>query len=239
MLAEVGRVQIGANEAAILSLVRRYGGHKWDPDQDLKSSPPQHCVDPWGCEHDRRMLSDYTYSLEIQTWWYPTWVTWDPAWTGPNGRRVAPWERALRNALNAIPARVRPLLGMRDWNVAADIRIRSGRVFGVNAGALLEGRPGWHLHEWVRATEMPEENLQSRSFAVLGGSLTGPPCCGGVVEVYLTPKASPEEVRAAHALNTACLTSLRGCDGSCEASPLTLQYLTKHPDPHFNAPKCP
>ena len=64
---------------------------------------------------------------------------------------------------------------------------------------------------------------------------------GSMIENYFTPRASNEEMQASRKFNTACLTSLRGCDGFCEFVPHTLEYLKQHPDAagNFSPSNCP
>ncbi len=64
---------------------------------------------------------------------------------------------------------------------------------------------------------------------------------GTMIQNFLEPKASEEEVQTAHQFNTGCWTSVNGCSGLCDVAPRALQYLKLHPDADWNIipPKCP
>lgn len=233
MLAEAGRVQIGDSEASVLPFVRRYGGFKWILQTRAGLGRKEDWVDQWEYEHELRSLSDYAYFVEVDPWGFPTVA-------GVKGNYQGRFDDALRAAMRAIPADVRPLLGMRDWVAGVQFSIRGGRVSSVAATVIVEGRSGWLGHQWTLANEMPHQDLQARSYAVGSAFMNMSNGGGEALENMLTPRASEEEIQAAHTANTACLTSVHGCDGFCDLSLPAVHYLNRHPDaaPNLIPPKC-
>ena len=234
LLGEAARLRIGDSEASVLPLVERYGGFKWAPETRADVGPLDRWTSKWAYEHKLRTLSDYAYDIKVGPWGYPTTATIREG-------RWRWWDRALLSAVNAMPVRVRSLLGLREWLTSVGVQIRGGHVSEVGAGSLVEGRSGgWILHEWGLAEELPDEDMPSRAFEIDRPILSGFEGYSEAIERHLTPKASEEEFRAAQTLNGDCLTSVRGCRGSCDLSGLTVRYLNEHPEvgPHAIPLKC-
>jgi hypothetical protein len=235
MLAEVGRLQIGDTEAVALPLVTKYSGFKWTPERPSDLGPRDNWISQWAYEHRLKTMSDHAYVFDVNPWGFPdgAGILWGER------RRL---DAVLRAILCTVPIRVRPLIGMRDWNAQVQISIRNGRVSNVTAMVLVANRDVWFGHEWALAEEMPHEDLQTSSYAVGATALSMGmnPGGGGAILNYLTPRASNEQIQAAHSINTACLTSIKECRGFCELSRPTTQYLDKHPEAATNItpPKC-
>ncbi len=238
MLAGAERVQIGDSEASVLVFVQRYGGYKWTPERREDLSPRENWLDQWAYEHRLRTLPDHIYTFEVSPWRF---LTVADVIEGRTHRL----DSAVRTAMNAVPSYVRGLFGVRDWSVDVVVSVRGGSVSSVSGNVLVEGRsrpPGadWTGYEWRLASEMPQEDLQSRSYAVDSGLLEMHNGGGSYIQTLLTPEASQEQVQTAHTWNAGCLTSIRTCNTICDLSPLTARYLSKHPDagPHVIPPKC-
>ena len=230
MLAEASRVQIGATEASVLQLIRRYGGYKWTPEP---LSPRENWTDLHEYDYQKNLLSDYEYVLEVKPFGF---LTVAAAQTGRKGQ----FDDAARAAKNAVPSTLRPILGMRDWFAGVQLSIRGGRVQRVSATVLVKGRSEWIGHEWVFANAMPHSDMQSKDFAIDSAILEMADSGGTEIQNYLTPRASDEEFRTSRRLNTRCLTSVVGCNGLCDLAPRALQYLKQHPGAAWGIvpPKC-
>jgi hypothetical protein len=227
LLAEASRVQIGDTEESILALTRRYGGFKWTPE----ALPPREQwidKDEYDYDYEVNLQSDYRYELGIS----------------PFGTTVAPpvgrWTQILRASRERVPEPLRPLLGLRDWGTTVELSIRKGHVQSVSAMTLVEGRSQWLGHSWELAEKMPRAYMPSRTYAIGAAHLTMADAGGEMIQNFLTPKASEEEVKVARKFNTGCLTSLSGCDGLCEVAPQALEYLKQHRDAVWNIipPQC-
>jgi hypothetical protein len=221
LLAELSRVQIDDSETSVLALTGRFGGgFKWTPEP---LSPRQQWVDKEEYDYEVARQCDYKYEVGVS----------------PFGTFARPVQ-TLRAVREVIPTRVQPLLGLRDWGVIAELSIRNGRVQSVSAMTIFEGHSGWLGHKWELAEGMPRYGMPERAYAIGAAHLTIPNGGGVMIENYLTPRASGEEVEAAHTFNTECLTSTRGCDGLCELAPRALEYLKESPDRAWNIipPKC-
>jgi hypothetical protein len=116
----------------------------------------------------------------------------------PFGTRVGRLAQALRAAREVIPTRLQPLLGLRDWGIVAELSIRSGRVQSVSAMTLFEGRSEWLGHKWELAEGMPRYGMPARAYAIGAAHLTMANGGGEMITNFLTPRASDEEVDAAH-----------------------------------------
>lgn len=225
LLAEVSHIRIGDTEASVFPLVERYGGFKWSSGP---LSPREDWIDKDEYEYQKTRASDYAYSLEVSPF----------ASLTPYAGRFAQVMRKLRTA---VPARLRPMLGMRDWLADISISIRGGRVQSVGAITVFAGRSRWLGYSWRLAEGMPEHDMQQKTYAVGAGALTMGEGGGATIDNYFTPEASEEEAQAARQFNTNCLTSITGCKSFCDVAPRALDYLKKHPDAIWSIipPECP
>lgn len=230
MLAEASRVQVGATEASVLQLVRRYDGYKWTPEP---LPPRENWTDLYEYEYQKNLVSDYGYMLEVKPFGF---LTVAAAQTG----RRSQFDDAARAAKNAVPTGLRPILGMRDWFAGVQLSIRGGRVQQVSATVLVKGRSEWIGYEWEFANAMPHSEMQSKAFAIESAILEMEDGGGTEIQNYLTPRASEEEFQAARSLNAKCLNSIVGCKGLCDLTPRALQYLNQHPEVNSGLvpPKC-
>jgi hypothetical protein len=224
MLSEVSSVQIGDTEGSVLALTGRYGGWKWTPEP---LSPREQWIDKEEYDYEAGRQSDYRYELGVSPF-------------GTTVGRVGRVAQALRAAREIVPARLRPLLGLRDWGAVAELSIRNGRVHSVSAMTLFEGHSEWLGHEWALAEGMPRFGMPARAYAIGAAHLTMANGGGEMISNFITPRASREEIDAAHRFDSRCLTSLEGCHGLCDAAPRPLAYLKQHPDAAWNIipPQC-
>jgi hypothetical protein len=225
MLAEVSRVHVGDAEASVLPLVQRYGGFKWTPEA---LSPKEQWLDKDEYDYQQNRLSDYRYEFEVSPF-------------GTTGRGTSRLTQAMRAVRAAVPAHLRPVLGMRDWGTVVELSVRDGRLQSVSAMTLFAGRSGWLGHSWLLAEGMPDHEMRPRAYVIGAAFLTMEDGGGMMIENVFTPRASEEEAEAARQFNTTCLTSINGCDGLCDVAPRALKYLKQHPDANWNIipPKCP
>jgi len=168
--------------------------------------------------------SDYTYVLAVS----------------PFGAAVGGLAQPLRHAIEVIPRPLRSLLGLRGWGTGAGLSIRGGRVQSVSAMTLFEGRSEWLSFQWELAEGMPHLDMPARTYAIGAAHLTMADRGGEAISNFVTPRASGEEVDAAHTFNAECMTSVKGCDSLCDAAPRPLAYLKRHPDAAWNIipPQC-
>jgi hypothetical protein len=223
MLAEASRVHVGDTEASVLTLVQRYGGVRRTPEPLL---PREQWIDKEEFDYQQNRLTDYNYKISVN----PFGIA------GPG--RLAQVKRAV---IAAVPTLLRPALGMRDWGTAVELSIRGNRVRAVSAMALFSGSSKWFGHSWGLAEGMPHYGMPARAYLIGAAILSMGDGGGEMIENYLTPEASQEQVEAARQFNTGCLTSIKGCNGLCDVAPHALQYLAQHPDADWNIipPKCP
>lgn len=224
MLAELDRLKIGDTESSVVALTRSYGGIKWTP---APLPPKEDWVDKEEYSYEVTRQSDYEYEL----WASPIWST---------VARVGRLGPASRSAREVIPERLRPLLGLRDWGVVAELSIRSGRLRSVSVMALFEGHSGWLGHKWYLADSMPRYDMPVRAYAIGASHLTMANGGGEMIVNFYTPQASGVEVNAAREFNFKCLAGAFGCHNFCDAAPLPIQYLAQHPDASWNIipPQC-
>lgn len=225
MLAEASRVRVCDTEASVLSLVQRYGGFK----RTTEPLPPrEEWLDKNEYDYQQTRQSNYKYEIEISPF-------------GTKRLRWTRFTRILRTVRAAVPERLRPVLGMRDWETVADFSIRGGRVQSVSAMTLFAGRSEWLGDRWELAEGMPQHDMPPRTYAIGEAFLTMGDGGGAMIENVFTPKASEEQAQAARQFNTGCLTSIKGCSGLCDVAPRALEYLEKHPDADWNITpsKCP
>lgn len=224
MLAELSLVRIGDTEASILTLTSRYGGFKWTPEP---LSPRETWIDKQEYDYQVTRQCDYKYELGVSPF-------------GSTVAHVGRLTHALRSGRKAIPERLQPLFGLRDWGITAELSIRSGRVYAVSAMTLFESCCEWLGYKWELEDGMPRSRMPAREYAIGAAHLSMAPRGGEMITNFYTPRASNEEVAAAHTFNSKCLTSVRGCDGLCSAAPLPLEYLKQHPDAAWNIipPRC-
>lgn len=224
MLAELSRVQIGDAEASVFALMGRYGGVKWTPEP---LPPRERWIDKEEYDYEVTRQCDYKYELGVSPF-------------GTTVGRVGRLAQALRAARELVATRLQPLLGLRDWGIVAELSIRSGRVQSVSAMTIFEGRSEWLSHEWELADGMPRYGMPARSYVIGATHLTMANGGGEMISNFITPRASDEEVNAAHKFNSKCMTSVGGCHGLCDAAPRPLAYLKQHPDATWNIipPQC-
>lgn len=224
MLVEVSRIRVGDSEASILPLVQRYGGFKWTPEPLL---PREQWIDKDEYDYQKRRVQEYQYELGISP--FGTTFGWTSRWT-----------EILRAVGEAFPSRLRPTLGMRDWGAGAELAIRRGHVQSVSTKTIFAGRSKMLGHSWELAEGMPRSDMPPRAYAIGMAYLTMSQGFGSMIENYLTPEASEEEIEAAHQFNADCWTTVKGCNDFCDVAPRTLTYLKQHPDAAWNivAPIC-
>jgi hypothetical protein len=225
LLDEASSIQIGDPEAAVLILFERYGGNKWTPDP---LSPREQWTDLREYDFQNNLQSDYKYDIGVSPF-------------GITSLHPSRFTQVLRVVKKAVPARLRPILGMRNWGVGVDFAIRNGRVQSISALALFEGRSEWLGHEWRFSNEMPHHELQGKVFVVDSAILEMEDGGGTAIENIFTTGASQQAIQAARKFNTQCFMSMSGCDGLCDVAPRALEYLTQHPDARGNIipQKCP
>jgi hypothetical protein len=225
LLAEISQIHVGDAEASILPLVQRYDGFKWAAEP---LSPTEDWIDKDEHDYQQNRVSDYRYALQISPF-------------GLSSVHPSRWVQAMRKVRSAVPERLRPMLGMRDWTAAVDFSVRDGRVQSLSALTIFAGRSKWLGQSWELSEGMPRHDMPQRAYAIGAANLTMAVGGGAIIENYLTPEASEKEAEAARQFNTGCLTSINGCNGFCELAPRALEYLKQHPDVAWGIipPKCP
>jgi hypothetical protein len=224
LLAETSRVRIGDTEVSILPLLGHYGGHKWM----TESLPPrERWIDKDEYDYQMNRVSDYSYVLGISPF-------------GTTTGQMTRLNQAMRTGREAVPSRLRALVGMRDWGTTVQLSIRNGLVQSISAMALVKGKSEWLGNRWELAEGMPRHDMRPRAYAIGAATLTMEDGGGDMIENVFTPRASAEEAEAARQFNVACFTSIRGCNGLCDVAPRALEYLEQHPDAVWNIipPKC-
>lgn len=181
MLAELSRVHVGDAEASVLPLVQRYGGFKWAPEA---LSPKEQWFDKDEYDYQQNRLSDYRYALQISPF-------------GTSSVRTSRLVQAIRKVRSAVPERLRPVLGMRDWFAEGDLSVRDGRVQSVLAVTLFAGRSEWLGQSWTLSEGMPHHDMRPRAYIIGSGLLTMADGGGMIIENVFTPKASQEQAEAA------------------------------------------
>jgi hypothetical protein len=240
LLAEAGRIRIGDNEVSIQPVLRQFGDGKCVPSETLEQRPKENWIDEAAYEHWLRNRPDCTYFVAVDPWVSPL---------SPESRRFAESKAYLRakQAMWAIPGRVRSLVGMREWNTALSISIRGGHVTAVRAGVYVESRDHWLGHHWELLEEMPYDpyGRPSVEYEADGTFLSfgfGSDSGSGETAIinHMTAKADEDEVQAARSLDMSCLTHISACKGMCDLSHLTIEYLKRHPDASrgYAVPKC-
>jgi hypothetical protein len=225
MLAEISQIHVGDTEASVLPLVQRYGGFKWKPEP---LPPKEDWIDKDEYDYQQNRVSDYRYALQISPF-------------GTSSVRTSRLVQAMRKVRSAVPERLRPMLGMRDWLMDGDLSVRDGRVQYVLAMTLFAGRSAWLGHSWLLAEGMPSHDMRPRAYIIGEAFLTMEHGGGTMIENVFTPEASEHEVGVARQFNTRCLASIKGCDGLCDVAPRAIEHLKQHPDAAWNIfpPKCP
>jgi hypothetical protein len=224
MLAEASRLQIGESEGSVLAMVQRYGGFKWTPEP---LPPKEQWIDRDEYDYETDRLSDHKYELAVSPF-------------GSFSFEVGRLAEALGAVRRVVPLHLRMVLGIRDWTTRVELSIQKGRVQSVSAMTFVEGRSEWLGHRWELADGMPHHNMRPQAYAIGEAHLTTADGGGRMIENFLTPKASEEEVNAARGFNSECLTSTKGCSGLCDVAPRALEYLKQYPDTAWNIipPKC-
>lgn len=225
LLAESSRVQVGDAEGSVVALVGRYDGFKWTPEP---LPPREQWIDKNEYDYQINLQCDYKYELGIS----------------PFGTSVASpaglWTRILRAATKHVPQHLRPLLGLRDWGTTVAFSIQRGRVQTISAMTLFEGRSHWLGHSWELGDVMPRSYMPRRSYAIGAAHLAMADGSGEMIQNFLTPKASNDEVDAARKFNTGCLVGLKDCERLCDVAPRAFEYLKHHTDAAWNIvpPQC-
>ncbi len=225
MLTEVSQVRLGDSESSVIPLVQRYGGFKWTPDPlPLKED----WLDKDEFDYQQNRVSDYRHALQISPF-------------GTYSVRASRLVQAMRKVRSAVPERLRPMLGMRDWFVDGELSVRGGRVQSVLAVTIFAGRSEWLGQSWELSKGMPQHDMRQRSSAIGSGALTMGVGGGATIDNFFKPEASEEEAEAARQFNTGCLTSIKGCSGFRDVAPHALEYLKQHPNTAWNIipPTCP
>ena len=131
------------------------------------------------------------------------------------------------------PIFLRNLLSLRDCYAFAYVRIRGGRVEGVNSGLFVEGRARWLGHSWHLLGEMFPPSRPQKTYSAEEGFLelnTG----GESTDQSITPAANAEQFNAARSINTSCLTDLIPCGSLHDLSPRAFEYKKLHPESDSN-----
>lgn len=225
MLDEIAAIRIGDSEASVVPLIRRYDGFKWTP-QPL--SPREDWLDRDAYEYEKSKMADYNYTLEVGPF----------VRTLPHASR---WIQVMQVIRAGTPIHLRPVFGMREWAASAEVAIRSGRVQSVSAMTIFAGRSEWLGHSWELAEGMPRYGMPQRTFAIGIAHLTMGDPGGTMLQNFLEPKASDEEVNTARQFTVACWIKIKGCSTLCDVAPRAIAYLKQHPDAAWNIipPKCP
>jgi hypothetical protein len=212
MLTMLNGINIGDTEESALSAVERYGGYRWSQPDKARGA--------------------YEYVVEVDPWYFGNMTGHRQRFEGIGTRVVS--------VINANPS-LRRAVGLRMWRTTGSIDINQGRVEGVSAEVLVEGRDEWLGGSWSLAPTIPDYVLQEYSSVkqpwpelnryVVGwthlhvGSGTGEG-----VNMWITPSATDSESRAARRVNTSCLTSRTGCWALCSLVPDAARYHKDHPD---------
>lgn len=217
LLDETARIPIGANEDSVLPLVARYGGIRLVPPSP---TPTDNCVDKEECEYQNARIPDYIYEMEVS----PFHVF------SPPDDQAGRVHHVLSVLMFQTRSSWRDPFSLRDWTVEANISMRAGRVEAVSGAVYVEGRTRWLGNTWRLSAEMPRLDLGSKAYAVNGTFLTFPGHGGAGTNQYLTPAATPEQVRAAQSFNARCITNFVPCRCPSDLTPLAFRYLNRHPE---------
>ena len=228
LLDDATHIQIGATEESILPFVSRYGGRRWTSPVPEDTGD---CPNKADCEYYNAHIPDYAYGVGIS----PFNVMSAPE------RQTGGLHRALAALMIQTPSSWRDPFSLRDWEVFADIHIRAGHVQKVFSGLYVEGRTRWLGNTWELSADQPHLDMQSKDYAISGTFLTFPGNGGAGTEHYLTPAATPEQVRAAHSFNVRCLSGFIPCRCLVDLSPRAFQYMNQHPEvgDTITTPGCP
>lgn len=217
LLAEAAGIRIGASEASVLPMVRRYGGKKWMPDPPLTIAD---CPVKGECEDENARRPDYAYNLDLS-----------PLHAFPES--YSPKDllrRAISYWMYEVPRSWREPFFLRDSIVDVSIGIRAGQVISVHAGLFVEGRTRWLGDSWNVATEMPRHDLSTGPYRVGGSALTFPLGGGGGIDHSLMPSATEDQFRAAQSFHSGCISGLFPCRCLQELVPKAFEYLGEHPE---------
>jgi hypothetical protein len=217
LLDESARIPIGADEGSVLPLVARYAGVKWTLPPP---GPVEDCVDKAECEYQNAHRPDYQYSIALSPF---SVMSFPKTQTG-----------GVRHFLSVLmvgtPSAWRDPFSLRDWLVDVEVSIRARRVVAVDSYLYVEGRNRWLGNTWRLSAEMPSRDMRSRAYAIDGTFLTFPGNGGAGTVQYLTPAATPEQFKSAQSFNTRCIMALVPCRCLSDLTPLSFQYLSRHPD---------
>jgi hypothetical protein len=231
-LDEATRIQIGANEGAILPFVARYGFVKQAQSPAEPSGncpvPPGICLDlsPQSreeLEYRHAHRPDYTYEVDLSPF-----DAFSALHQRPRGVHLA-----LAYLMFRTPIFLRNLLSLRDWRAFAYVRIRGGRVEGVSSGLWVEGSTRWLGHSWHLLGEMFPPSLPQKTYRAEEGWLELN-TTGDSTDQSITPAATAEQFKAARTINTNCLTGLIPCSSLHDLSPRAFEYKKLHPESDSN-----
>jgi flagellar biogenesis protein FliO len=164
---------------------------------------------------------DYNYVLEINPWRYPT--------LSNHQHREHPIETGLN-------ARLRRVLGLREWVVMIEVAVKKQQVVAVEAETFVEGRNSWLATSW-RLSENPREfernptvdylqwppesHFDFVSPAILEMGTGG----GASWEFWMRPFSPGVQRQVASQWDFSCLNSFRGCDTLCDLLPQAARFF--------------
>ena len=123
--------------------------------------------------------------------------------------------------MRLIPPNIRHALGLRKWLASGEIEIRNGRVSGVTAVLIVEGREEWLAGIWRLVAEIPEDEVrkgEAPSYLVTWGHMLWEGE-GEAVTVWLTPSAGAD-LEGLRRFNLDCLASSPACGALFDLMPV-------------------
>jgi len=147
----------------------------------------------------------------------------------------------LREAIYEL-GRLSTKLGLRPWVVDGGLRSKDGRVEGVWAEVLVEGKSEMLMANWSYVHDVPIDRLnlerdantfrpEMGQFYVYWTHLHFGDQLGEGMRSSITPMATLEEQRAARSINLRCLTSISGCASLCDLMPELASFSERHDYP--------
>jgi len=215
MMRELGDVKLGDSEAQVLPILERYG--TW-----------RRFLEPY----TRSDKTDYEYMVDIG----PSGIYYfyvDPA-------NTSMFYRITRAVLGNLNPRLRRTIGLRRWNVYGRVGFKDKRVKLVVGIVMVEGSNEWLKGGWALEQTIPPSEIDSyvtrwgvswphdaNHYLVDWGCLLGMVKQNGGGEdagAHITPDATDQERRSAHAFRWNCLTSRTGCKTLCDLSLAAEEY---------------